>query len=118
MNIYISHAFSLIVALIHIWIVYLETVLWTTPKGMKVFRMNAQRAAETKNLAFNQGIYNGFLALAIIWGIVASNHQLQMYGLICVMIAGIAGAITVGKKIFFVQTVPAAIALIVFWWLQ
>jgi putative membrane protein len=118
MNLYISYALSLIVALIHIWIVYLEMVLWSTPKGMKVFRMSAQKAADTKSLAFNQGLYNGFLALAIIWGIVAGNPQLQMYGLICVMIAGIGGAITIGKKILFVQTIPALIAFIAFWSLQ
>ena len=118
MNIYISYAFSLFVALIHIWIMYLEMVLWSTPKGMKIFRMNAQKAADTKNLAFNQGLYNGFLALAIIWGIAVRDHQMQIYGLVCVMMAGIGGAITIGKKILFIQTIPAAIALIIFFCIQ
>lgn len=118
MNIYLSYGLSLIVALIHIWIMYLEMVLWSTPKGMKIFRMSPQKAAETKSLAFNQGLYNGFLALAIIWGILAHDHQLQIYGLVCVMMAGIVGAITIGKKILFIQTIPALIALIVFWCIQ
>ena len=68
-------------------------VLWSRPKGLKIFRMTPQKAADTKNLAFNQGLYNGFLALALIWGIVAADAQMQSYDLVCVMIAGIGGAI-------------------------
>jgi putative membrane protein len=116
MNIY--QAPMILVALIHIWIMYLEMVLWSKPQGLKIFRMTPQKAADTKNLAFNQGLYNGFLALALIWGIVAANPQMQIYGLVCVMIAGIGGAITIGKKILFIQSIPAAIALIVFCFFQ
>ncbi len=93
-------------------------VVWTTPKGLKIFRMSAQKAADTKSLAFNQGLYNGFLALAIIWGLLAGNPQLQLYGLVCVFIAGIAGGVTVGKKILLIQSLPAAIAMILFWMFQ
>ena len=118
MDMLISHTLIMVVALIHVWIMYLEMVLWAKPKGLKIFRMNAQKAADTKSLAFNQGLYNGFLAIALIWGVVEGKQELQLYGLICVMIAGIAGAITVGKKILFVQFLPALIALIIFWKVQ
>jgi putative membrane protein len=112
----LSQAPILFVALIHVWIMYLEMVLWSRPKGLKIFRMTPQKAADTKNLAFNQGLYNGFLALALIWGIVVADAQMQSYGLVCVMFAGIGGAITIGKKILFIQTIPAVLALIVFWY--
>lgn len=118
MDMLISHALIVLVGLIHVWIMYLEMVLWTKPKGLKIFRMSPQKAADTKSLAFNQGLYNGFLALALLWGVVEGKQDLQLYGLICVFIAGIAGAVTVGKKIFFVQSLPALIALFAFWKIQ
>ncbi|MBA2403167.1 MAG: DUF1304 domain-containing protein [Bdellovibrionales bacterium] len=114
----ISHFLIIVVALIHLWIMYLEMVLWTKPKGLKIFRMSPQKAADTKSLAFNQGLYNGFLALALIWGVVEGQQQMQLYGLVCVFMAGVAGAVTVGKKIFFVQSVPALIAMLAFWQFQ
>lgn len=114
----ISHALIIFVGLIHVYIMYLECVLWAKPKGMKVFRMDAAKAEATKVLAFNQGIYNGFLALALIWGVVDGRPELQLYGLVCVFIAGLVGSATVGKKIFFVQSLPALIAMIVFWRVQ
>jgi len=118
MDMLISHALIIVVALIHVWIMYLEMVLWTRPKGLKTFRLTAQKAEETKSLALNQGLYNGFLALALIWGVVEGKQDMQLYGLICVFIAGVVGAITVGKKILLVQSVPALIALIAFWKFQ
>jgi putative membrane protein len=118
MDMLISHALIMLVALIHLWIMYLEMVLWTRPKGLKIFRMSAQKAADTKILALNQGLYNGFLALALIWGVVEGKQELQLYGLICVMVAGVVGAMTVGKNILFVQFVPGLIAFIVFWRVQ
>jgi putative membrane protein len=114
----ISHFLIIVVGIIHLYIMYLECVLWSKPKGMKTFRMDAAKAETTKVLAFNQGVYNGFLALALIWGVVEGKQDLQLYGLICVFIAGLVGAATVGKKIFFIQSLPALIALIVFWRVQ
>lgn len=114
----ISHALIMLVAIFHLYIMYLEMFLWSTPKGMKIFRMSAEQALHTKRLAFNQGLYNGFLSLALIWGVVQGNQEMQLYGLICVILAGIAGGATVGKKIFFVQGIPALIALIVFFRVQ
>lgn len=118
MDMLISHFLIMLVALIHLWIVVLEMVLWTKPFGRKVFRLTPEQAQMTKVLAFNQGLYNGFLALALIWGVVQGNQEMQLYGLICVLIAGLVGAMTVNKRIFFVQALPALVALIVFWRVQ
>jgi len=118
MDMLISHALIIVVALIHIWIMYLEMVLWTKPKGLKTFGMSLQKAQDSKVLALNQGLYNGFLALALIWGVVEGKQDMQLYGLLCVFIAGLVGAATVSKKIFFIQSLPALIALGVFWQFQ
>ena len=118
MQMLISHALILIVALIHVYIMILEMFFWTRPKGLKTFLINLVFANTTKTLAFNLGVYNGFLALALFWGVIEGKQDLQLYGLICVFIAGIVGALTVSKKIFFVQSLPALIALVVFWRIQ
>lgn len=118
MQMLLSHALIMLVAILHLWIMYLEMFLWDKPKGLKTFRMDAQKAQITKVLAFNQGVYNGFLALALIWGVVQGNQEMQLYGLVCVFLAGVVGSLTVGKKIFFIQSVPALIAAIVFWRVQ
>lgn len=118
MEMLISHALIFIVGLIHVWIMFLEMVLWTKPKGLKTFRMTLSHAEATKTLALNQGLYNGFLALALIWGVIDGRPELQSYGLICVIIAGIVGALTLNKKIFFVQALPAVVAFVVFWKVQ
>ena len=101
-----------LVALIHVYIVVLEMFLWTTPRARAAFGTTEQFAEETKTLAANQGLYNGFLALALVWGLAASQFQLQLYGLVCVIIAGLYGAATASKRILFVQVVPGALALI------
>lgn len=101
-----------LVALIHVYIVVLEMFLWTTPRARAAFGTTPEFAEESKTLAANQGLYNGFLALALVWGLVADQYQLQLYGLVCVIIAGIYGAVTASKRILFVQVLPAALALI------
>lgn len=118
MDMLISHALIMLVAFIHLWIMYLEMVLWTKPKGLKAFGMTLQKAQDSKVLALNQGLYNGFLALALIWGVVEGKQDMQLYGLICVFIAGLVGAITASKRIFFIQSLPALIALAAFWKFQ
>lgn len=101
------------VALIHIYIVILEMVLWTTPKGIKTFGLkNKEFAEETKVLAANQGLYNGFLAAGLIWSILASKTDVAIFFLSCVFIAGCYGAYSTKKtSIFFVQSVPALLGL-------
>jgi putative membrane protein len=101
-----------LVALIHLYILVLEMFLWTTPRTRAGFGTTREFAEETKTLAANQGLYNGFLALALIWGLIAGEFQLQLYGLVCVIVAGIYGALTATKRILFVQVLPGALALI------
>jgi putative membrane protein len=103
-----------LVALIHLYIVYLEMVLWDTPRGHKAFSLTPEFASASKVLAANQGLYNGFLAAGLIWGLYLgeAGFQIKMFFLLCVAIAGLYGAATVGRKILFIQTVPAALALI------
>jgi putative membrane protein len=106
-----------LVALIHCYIVYLEIVLWDTPRGHKAFGLKSDFARASKVLAANQGLYNGFLAAGLIWGFYlgAAGFQIKMFFLICVAIAGLYGAATVGRKILFIQTVPAVLAIIALW---
>jgi putative membrane protein len=105
-----------IIAIEHIYILWLEMFAWET-RGKKVFRgsMPAELFTPTKTLAANQGLYNGFLAAGLIWtffiGDPAWKTNISIFFLSCVMIAGIYGAITASKKIFFIQALPAIIAL-------
>jgi putative membrane protein len=106
-----------LVALIHIYIVVLEMFLWTRPRTLKAFGITLDFAQQTKSLAANQGLYNGFLAAGLIWGLLHPapelRWQIEMFFLACVAVAGIYGAATAKRSILFVQTVPAVIAMIV-----
>jgi putative membrane protein len=101
-----------IVALIHIYILFLEMFLWEKPAGLRAFGLNKEFAAASKVLAANQGLYNGFLAAGLLWGLGAGNAHVQIFFLGCVFIAGVYGAITASRKILWVQAMPAAVALI------
>jgi putative membrane protein len=103
-----------LVALIHGYIVVLEMVLWTTPRGRAAFGTTAAQAEETKVLAANQGLYNGFLAAGLVWSLVGPEHLRFGFGvffLLCVVVAGLYGAATVSRRILLVQSLPAALAL-------
>lgn len=106
-----------LVALIHCYIVYLEMVLWDTPRGHKAFNLKPDFASASKVLAANQGLYNGFLATGLIWGLYrgTGGFQIKMFFLLCVAVAGLYGGATVGRKILFVQTLPAVLAIIALW---
>ena len=106
-----------LVALIHLYIVYLEMVLWDTPRGHKAFGLKPDFATASKTLAANQGLYNGFLAAGLIWGLWLgeAGFQVKVFFLLCVAIAGLYGAATVSRKILYIQTVPAALALAALW---
>lgn len=103
------------IALFHIWIVVLEMFLWTKPIGRKTFGQSKEQAENSKVLAANQGLYNGFLAAALIVGLLHPDpsiaHAFKVYGLICVAVAGAYGGLTAKPTIFFVQGVPALVAL-------
>ena len=102
-----------LVALIHVYILVLEMFLWTTPKGRKAFGLTEEFAQQTKVLAANQGLYNGFLAAGLLWGLSlgAAGQPVKVFFLLCVLVAGLYGAATASRSILFVQAVPAAIGL-------
>ncbi|MEV4123586.1 DUF1304 domain-containing protein [Nocardia sp. NPDC049707] len=104
-----------LVALLHIYILVMEMFLWTTPRVRASFGSTAEFAEQTKVLAANQGLYNGFLAAGLIWGIIASDpvgFAAMIFFTACVVVAGIYGAATANRRILFVQALPGAIALV------
>ncbi|WP_413582812.1 DUF1304 domain-containing protein [Bdellovibrio sp. HCB288] len=105
-----------IVAIEHFIIMYIEMYLWTRPVGLRVFRNTFEKAQNTAVLAANQGLYNGFLGAGLLWGLFhqdeAFAYQIKMFFLICVIIAGFYGAYSVNRRIFFVQALPAILAVI------
>ena len=107
-----------IVALLHLYFLVLEMFLWTTPRGLRTFGMTADFAKESASLAMNQGLYNGFLAAGLIWGIILgpAGFAVKVFFLICVIIAGLFGFATTKKRtILLFQALPALIALILVW---
>ncbi|MBK0032091.1 DUF1304 domain-containing protein [Erwinia sp. S43] len=102
-----------LVAAIHIYILILEMFLWDTPTGRRAFNLSEEFARSTRVLAANQGLYNGFLAAGLLWGLWLGEggFQFKLFFLSCVMIAGIYGAATASRKILYVQSIPALIAL-------
>lgn len=103
----------LIVALLHIYFLVLEMFLWDKPAGRRAFGLTKEAAKNTKVLAANQGLYNGFLSAGLIWGLILGSAGVSIvtFFLCCVIIAGIFGAVTASKKILFVQALPAAVGL-------
>lgn len=102
------------IALLHGYILVMEMLLWETPRVRRIFGTDAEFAAKSKTLAANQGLYNGFLAAGLIWGILQgeAGRDVLAFFLICVTVAGIYGGWTVSKRIFFVQAMPAMLALV------
>ncbi|UNK50817.1 DUF1304 domain-containing protein [Lysobacter sp. S4-A87] len=101
-----------LVALLHLGFLVLEMFLWTKPYGLKVFRQSREKAEQSKVLAANQGLYNGFLAAGLLWAIVGQRVDVALFFLGCVVVAGAYGAATVNRRIFFVQAVPALLAIV------
>ncbi|PPU77026.1 MULTISPECIES: DUF1304 domain-containing protein [Xanthomonas] len=106
---------GVLVALLHVAILALEMVLWTHPLGLKTFRNTPEKAQATRVLAANQGLYNGFLAAGLFWGALADRADVLSFFLGCVVVAGAYGAYSVNRRIFFVQALPALIALALVW---
>jgi putative membrane protein len=102
-----------LIALVHVYILVLEMFLWDKPAGLRAFGQSQQAATATKVLAANQGLYNGFLAAGLFWGLSlgAAGGGVKVFFLGCVLVAGLYGAATASRKILFVQAVPAAIGL-------
>ena len=102
----------LLIALLHLGFLLLEVFVWTKPLGRKLFCMQPEQAAATQKLAANQGIYNGFLAAGLLWGWWSGLFSVQLFFLLCVFVAGVFGALSVSRKIFWIQAMPAMLGLI------
>jgi putative membrane protein len=108
-----ANAAIAIVALLHAYFLVLEMFLWNTPFGRKTFGLTPDFAAASRALAANQGLYNGFLAAGLTWGLSrgAAGQGIEIFFLSCVIAAGLFGAATASRKILFVQALPGAVAL-------
>jgi putative membrane protein len=107
-----ANVMILLVALLHVYFLVLEMFLWDTPYGRRTFAMTAQFSKETRVLAANQGLYNGFLAAGLLWGLILGDagFSTKLFFLACVVVAGLYGAMTVSRKIFYIQAAPAIVA--------
>jgi putative membrane protein len=117
--IWIANILVALVAALHVYFLVLEMFLWTKPLGLKTFHNSIEKATDSAVLAANQGLYNGFLAAGLIWGLIhrvpAFAFEIKTFFLLCVIVAGVYGAATVSRRILMVQAAPAALALILLW---
>ena len=106
-----------LVALLHLYFLVLEMFLWDKPIGRRVFGLTAEFAAASKALAANQGLYNGFLVAGLVWGLSlgGAGGAIKLFFLGCVIVAGIFGALTVNRRILWVQALPAVAAFVLVW---
>jgi len=111
----LARSLAALVALLHLYFLVLEMFLWTRPLGLKVFRNTPEKAQATRVLAANQGLYNGFLAAGLGWGIVAARVDVLAFFLGCVVVAGLYGAWSVSRRILWIQAAPALLGLIALW---
>lgn len=120
--IFASNLIIIFIAVLHLYFLILEMFLWTKPLGLKAFGQSLDRAKQTKVLAANQGLYNGFLSAGLIWSLLASSSQLawelKVFFLGCVFVAGVFGGFTANKKIFFIQALPAMIGMAILFFIQ
>lgn len=109
----LSNLIIALVAALHVYFLVLEMFLWDKPAGRKAFGLTLEFAKSTKVLAANQGLYNGFLAAGLLWGLLLgdSGTPIKVFFLGCVVVAGVFGAATASKKILFIQALPAAVGL-------
>jgi len=113
----LSTVLIVLVALLHLYFMLLEMYFWDKPLGLRTFGIKPDYAKATKSLAANQGLYNGFLAAGLIWGLSAgaTGQSIKLFFLACVIVAGIFGALTANRKILFIQAIPGVIAFAVTW---
>ena len=105
-------ALTAFVALLHVGFLVLEMFFWTRPLGRRVFALTEQRAIDSAQLAANQGLYNGFLAAGLVWGLLLDDRAICLFFLACVVVAGLFGAATVKRSILYVQAVPGIAAAV------
>lgn len=110
----LTNSVLLLIALLHVYILILEMFLWDRPAGLRAFGQSREAAAASKVLAANQGLYNGFLAAGLLWGLSLgpSGVGVKLFFLSCVLVAGVFGGLTASRKILWVQALPAAVGLL------
>jgi len=103
-----------LIALLHFWFLILEMFLWTRPSGRRAFGLSEEFAEQSRALAANQGLYNGFLAAGLVWGLWLGEDgfAIKVFFLGCVLVAGVFGGLTAARKILWIQALPAAIGLL------
>ena len=111
MNI-LANILVVLVAVLHVGFLALEMFFWDHPFGRKRFKMTPEYSKASASLAANQGLYNGFLAAGLVWGLVTSNTPVQIFFLICVVVAGVYGGLTTRRTILYIQALPGLLALI------
>ena len=109
----IANTATALVALLHLWFLVLEMFFWDKPLGLRTFRLTPEFAKASKSLAANQGLYNGFLVAGLVWGLLlgADGLAIRIFFLGCVIVAGLFGGLTVGRKILWVQAFPGIVAM-------
>jgi len=108
-----SNVVVALIALLHVYILVLEMFLWEKPQGLRIFGLTPAFAAQSRVLAANQGLYNGFLAAGLLWSLYLgpSGEPVKVFFLGCVLVAGLYGGMTANKRILVVQALPAAVGL-------
>lgn len=109
-----ANVLIVLIALLHLWFLILEMFLWTRPSGRRAFGLSAEFAEQSRALAANQGLYNGFLAAGLVWGVWLGDDglQIKVFFLGCVLAAGVFGGLTAARKILWFQALPAAVGLL------
>jgi putative membrane protein len=108
----VANILTAVIAILHLWFLVLEMFLWNHPVGRKTFGMTKEVSESSAMLAANQGLYNGFLAAGLIWGLISGEFPVKLFFLMCVLIAGVFGGFTAKRSILYVQALPALVALI------
>ncbi len=110
----LADGFVVLIGLLHVYILVLEMFLWDRPAGLRAFGQTLESARASKVLAANQGLYNGFLAAGLFWGLSqgVAGLPVKLFFLICVLVAGLFGAATASRRILFVQALPAGVAIV------
>ena len=108
----LANIVTAIVAILHLGFLVLEMFLWNHPFGRKIFQMTKEVAESSATLAANQGLYNGFLAAGLLWGLLSGEFSVKLFFLVCVLIAGIYGGVTAKRSILYIQALPALLGLI------
>ena len=112
----LANSMVVIVALLHLTFLVLEMFLWNKPPGLRIFGLSAEAAASSATLAANQGLYNGFLAAGLVWGVFSGLFNVKVFFLLCVVVAGIFGGMTAKRSILWVQALPGAVTLLLVLW--